>query len=401
MRLLALIGVAFAACASLAQTGYSRVRLYVPDADAVQRVCDSPLGLYSEDVIVGETDVVVAPDQWGVLFTLRIPYSFVAKLPDVSRWKGEGFEDSDFHTKYIRYNDIIAVYENWRSQRPGQITRTQVATTWEGRPVWVYKFVVSRRTVPGAPPRKKFLVTNGIHAREWISPAVGMYMFEKLIQLSETSASHARLFDKFEFHWVPSLNPDGYEHSWNVYRLWRKNRRVNGSSFGVDLNRNWAKGWGGPGSSGSPSSDTYRGPSAFSEPETNGVRNYANQIGAIVGYIDYHSYAQKILYAWSYTTNPPAEPWRTHMINIGSSYRQAILNAGGVTYQYGQGSVALYVASGTTKDWFHDTFQALSFTVEVRDTGNYGFELPPDQIVPTGAENWAGFNAFLNYLASI
>ena len=27
--------------------------------------------------------------------------------------------------------------------------------------------------------------------------------------------------------------------------------------------------------------------------------------------------------------------------------------------------------------------------MELRDTGNYGFILPPDQIIPTGEEVWA------------
>jgi murein tripeptide amidase MpaA len=39
---------------------------------------------------------------------------------------------------------------------------------------------------------------------------------------------------------VPVLNVDGYVYTWEIDRLWHKNRRQNGDgSFGVDLNRNW------------------------------------------------------------------------------------------------------------------------------------------------------------------
>ena len=31
-----------------------------------------------------------------------------------------------------------------------------------------------------------------------------------------------------------------------------------------------------------------------------------------------------------------------------------------------------------------------SYTIELRDTGNYGFELPPNQILPTATETWNG-----------
>jgi len=34
-------------------------------------------------------------------------------------------------------------------------------------------------------------------------------------------------------------------------------------------------------------------------------------------------------------------------------------------------------------------------TVELRDTGNNGFVLPPAQILPSGEEMWAGFKYLL------
>ena len=58
----------------------------------------------------------------------------------------------------------------------------------------------------------------------------------------------------------------------------RKNRRNtncgNGTTRGVDLNRNFGYEWGAnnTGSSPDPCSDVYRGESAFSEPETQAVR---------------------------------------------------------------------------------------------------------------------------------
>jgi hypothetical protein len=42
----------------------------------------------------------------------------------------------------------------------------------------------------------------------------------------------------------------------------------------------------------------------------------------------------------------------------------------------------------------------IRYTIELRDTGNYGFQLPPVQIIPTGEENWAGLKAFVNEILS-
>ena len=89
--------------------------------------------------------------------------------------------------------------------------------------------------------------------------------------------------------------------------MWRKNRRDNGGgSYGVDLNRNWGFNWGynNIGSSGSPSSETYRGTAPFSEPETEAVRQFCNaHIFSIV--LNFHSYSNLMLYSWSI----PYAPW--------------------------------------------------------------------------------------------
>ncbi len=45
----------------------------------------------------------------------------------------------------------------------------------------------------------------------------------------------------------------------------------------VDLNRNYDAGWGGSGSSGDPTDQTYRGRRPFSEPETQAMRDFAEQ----------------------------------------------------------------------------------------------------------------------------
>ena len=57
--------------------------------------------------------------------------------------------------------------------------------------------------------------------------------------------------------------------------MWRKNRRKNENSKcdGVDLNRNFDKGYGDH-SSDDPCQEDYRGPEAFSEPEARALRDY-------------------------------------------------------------------------------------------------------------------------------
>ena len=50
----------------------------------------------------------------------------------------------------------------------------------------------------------------------------------------------------------------------------------------------------------------------------------------------------------------------------------------------------LYVCSGTASDWAAGELGIpYSYTMELRDTGTYGFLLPPEQIIPTARETWA------------
>lgn len=395
-RFAVLAALAAFAAASIAQTGWSRYRVSVPNTRAAQRLTDSSLGLFSEQVTLGVTDVIVGPGEGYKLWQLGLPYRFVSSLPDADAWsKQAGADADDYRNEYFNLDEVLAFYENLRNTYPSIVERVQIGSSRNGEAIWAYRFFNQRdREVP-TPPRN-YVMVGGIHAREWISPAVCMHLAHKLVDTflqSETLFSEM-LTDKIGVWIIPSINPDGYRYSWTNDRYWRKNRRNNGGgSYGVDLNRNFAKAWGGAGSSGNPGSETYRGPSAFSEPETYGLRDFCQTLPNLKAMIDWHSYGQYILWPWSYTTTPaPDDAW---LRTIGNAMRDSMLAHGGATYEAGQGSVTLYIASGTSKDWFYDVFRAASYTIELRDTGQYGFVLPTNQITPTQDEAWWAFVAMV------
>ncbi len=195
---------------------------------------------------------------------------------------------------------------------------------------------------------------------------------------------------------IPALNPDGYEFTHTSNRLWRKNRRTfsGSSAIGVDLNRNFPTGWGGAGSSGTRSSDTYRGASAASEPETSSYISFMNSLN-LKAVIDYHSYSQLILYPWAYTTSPMNAADVARHDSAGQAMRSGILSAGLLPFTVGQTSTTLYLASGSTKDHWKATKDATSFTVELRDTGQTGFLLPEAQIPDGSREAWICFDQLM------
>ena len=78
---------------------------------------------------------------------------------------------------------------------------------------------------------------------------------------------------------------------------------------------------------------------------------------------------------------------------MGSYYFQAneaLFAVHGEDYTVGCWADILYTSSGTSIDWAHgEAGIKYTYTIELRDTGNYGFILPADQIIPTGEEIWA------------
>ena len=143
------------------------------------------------------------------------------------------------------------------------------------------------------------------------------------------------------------------------------------------MNRNFGYHWGGYGASDNACKETYRGPSAFSEPESRAMRDFllAGEQNFVL-YLTFHSYGQYILYPWGYD-KLDTKDWRDlqRVGDITNSALQRINN--GVTYQVGSAAKMLYPASGGSDDWAKGGAGIkFSYTVELPDTGKHGFILP-------------------------
>jgi len=295
-------------------------------------------------------------------------------------------------TQYHTYESIIYELNRLCASAPSLCIIYPIGSSIQGRTIYT---VHLSGELEGSP--YKVWLSGGQHAREWVSPATVMYLTYKLISSYGVDPTITSYLNTFEFIITVVINPDGYDFSWTNTRLWRKNRRNNGNNiYGVDLNRNWNNHWAESGSSNNPRDDTYHGTGPFSEPETKAVSQHFLLNKGFVLAIDYHAYSQLILrpYHWGKAT-PPTE---NDLNKFGKGLASAIKGTHGLVYDNIPGW-ELYVASGGADDWFYQQGNAkLAYTIELRDTGRYGFVLPASQIVPTGQENW---NALVWGLADI
>jgi len=389
-------------CAEESFEGYKVVRAEIATQEQLDVIASWELDVWSREstLAIGLNDIRVHEDH--ILQLVALGVDFEVLIDDVLAHLEEGQRDleqsrsseaalADFFIAYHTYDEIGAWLQNISSTY-STIAKfvPSIGTSVQGRSI--YGFTITG-TAGGT--KKKLFFSGGQHAREWVAPATVLYIINQLVTGYGTSTPVKTLLDGAIIYFVPLVNPDGYVYTWasSSQRLWRKNRRLNtGGTYGVDLNRNWNDHWGGQGSSHTPSSDTYCGTAPFSEPESTAVSNYVNANGPFRGAIDYHSYSQLILRPYGWTTALP--PNDALAKTVGDTIRARILAVNNVAYT-SEPSWQLYYTTGSAQDWYYGQAAVpLSYTIELRDTGKYGFQLPAAQIKPTGAENWAGFLYF-------
>ena len=244
------------------------------------------------------------------------------------------------------------------------------------------------------------LFTANQHAREHLTVEMALYI---LNQLTSGDPQFTNLVNNREIWIVPMVNPDGVEYdvATGAYRMWRKNRQPNAGStaVGTDLNRNWSFQWGCcGGSSGTPSSETYRGPSAFSAPETQVVRDFVNSrvvggVQQIKAHIDWHTYSELILWPYGYTTANTTSTLNADDRNAHATLGQQMAATNGYTPEQASD---LYIADGTINDWMWGTHKIFSYTFEMFPTGsNPGFYPADEQIGPQTSRNRQAVLMFL------
>lgn len=293
-------------------------------------------------------------------------------------------------TQYHSYDTITKFMSCLSSSYGRLVTMFTIGYSSEGRALKVLKV-----GIPGD-KKKAIWIDGGIHAREWISPASVTFILRELVERSESYSSILRNYD---IYIMPSMNPDGYEYSRNYDRMWRKTRSKNPGStcVGTDPNRNWGYKWGGKGASTNPCTETYRGPYAFSEPETRAVRDFIlTRRYDIDMYLTFHSYGQMFLHPWGYErVDFYGEAELERMGRVGASGARSM----GGGYRVGSAAKILYPASGGSDDWAKGGAGIkYSYTIELPDTGKYGFILPASQIIKVGPQALSATTAMIQDL---
>jgi len=218
-----------------------------------------------------------------------------------------------------------------------------------------------------------------------------MWIANELITKYNSDPIIKSLVDRIQWHIFPVLNVDGYVFTHTSNRMWRKTRSPNQGStcIGTDPNRNWDYQWNTGGSSSAPCSDTFHGPRPFSEIEAKQMADYGTRLMPnLRGYTDFHAYGQLYMRVWGYSTAAP--PDEARFASIGDASAARISAFRGRTYRSGRIAIIIYVASGSTADWFYGVHRVAAYALEL----GTNFVLPVSEIRPVGQENFEGVKVY-------
>jgi hypothetical protein len=306
--------------------------------------------------------------------------------------------DKQGHTASQRASlQAASGYNVWRSwDEPGgiqdemiqlardnpQILKLEViGRTLQGRDILALKMTQGARGIADG-KRPAVLYMSNIHAREWISVEVNRRLLHWFVdEWRSNNRTVRKWLQTRELWFVLSTNPDGYQYTFDVERLWRKNLRDNDgdgqitNADGVDLNRNYDSkwNWDDEGSTSVFASETYRGTAPASEPEVAASQKLIRRIG-FQFLVTYHSYGPLLLYSYGWQVQTPSADDPLFVAYTGTDANPAIPG-----FDPGVGA-DLYTTNGTTDDYAYSATGALSWTPELEEgCDGCGFVFPDDE----------------------
>ncbi len=340
-------------------------------------------------------------------------------VPSISKLLGEpvpsvwpmpnGATAGTLSLTYERYHtpqEGIEFYHALANAYPDIVRISSIGTSVEGRELWALKISDNPNDTEAGEAKAMYCGLH--HAREWVTHEMMLYLAQQLVTGYDTNPRIKHIVDNSEIWLVLAANPDGFMYTWTDERFWRKNRRYNGvvfgiQSYGVDINRNYDYNWG-PGfggSSGNFLSETYRGMSAASEPETQALQSFLTQLKPTLA-ISYHTYSQLVLYPWGYTGASVAQGYTSHRA-IADKYAALVEQTHGAEYLAGPVNYTLYTTNGDFTDYAYGVHGTIAFTPEMRPNTEEmgGFALPEDQIQKNCEENYAAALWMLDNVANV
>jgi len=284
-------------------------------------------------------------------------------------------------TGYHTYAEMVADVNAVVAAHPTIIQKLAIGHSYQGRTIWAVKISDNVAVDENEP---EVLFDGLTHSDEHMGLEMTLHIMHWLVDGYGTNTRITNIVNSREVWIILAVNPDGaeYDISGGHFHFWRKNRQPNSgtTAIGTDLNRNFGYRWGGGGrTSTNPFAITYRGPFAFSAPETRNVRDFlasrvVNGRQQIRTAITFHEAGRLVMWPYGYTyANVPADMTvQDHDALAIIGKHMAATNG----YRPEQAS-DLYITSGTTRDYEYGMYRIFAYTFEMSVV-----DYPDDSLIP-------------------
>lgn len=291
----------------------------------------------------------------------------------------ESYSWTNFHDLSTTYNWLHSLAKTF----PNKVTIFKAGETYENRKILGLKISDGKQ-------KKAIFIEGGSRPLEWISPATVTYITNQLLTSKDPEVRS--IVKNYDWYIVPITNPDGYEYTHTTDRFWRKTRSIHGNCIGVDLNSNWGFHWGEGAVSNNPCSNTYNGPSAFSEIEAKSLSKFLMTLkDRLFLHLSFNANNQWLFFPYGVAniSNPKYETLkRVCDAAIAGAARRF-----GTEYTGGSLAEVLYPMSGTSMDWAYGVLGAdyafnyqLPPPVKVLGPLKSNYDISPKKIIPIGEE---------------
>lgn len=246
----------------------------------------------------------------------------------------------EYMAGYHTFDDVQAIMEEIARTRPDIAQLETYGTSQNGRPLMALKLSDNVDLDEDEP---ELLLTSATHGDELITVEVLLSLLQELLNGYGSDARLTNMVDSAELYFILALNPDGYASRQRY-------------SNGVDPNRDYP--W---------PEQPNKSPNAC----VKGVIDFFHS-RQFSGSLDLHAYGKMIMYPWAWTSRSPDQADLQKFADLGRTMGQAN------RYEVGQISRIIYVAKGSSADYYYWKTGSLSYGIELSTS-----KVPPASSIPS------------------
>ncbi len=276
----------------------------------------------------GVFEVIVPKEQEGHFLSLEPKALLVTRDISAALKARLGMIREQTSSSSYRYHSLAEI-QNWMQRlsndKPELATYVRYGTSQDGRAL-----VALRLTHAPEIAKPELMLTAATHGDELITTEVLMHLVEKLVEGFGSDSRLTQILEKHDLYFVPVVNVDGFA---NVQRY----------DHSRDPNRSYPY-----------PNEPHRTPTA----SIAGIMDLFHA-HHFQGSIDFHAYGELIMYPWAYT-RALVEPVARERFD-----RLTSLMAEANRYTYGPISDVIYVAKGSSCDYYFWQTGATSVAIEI------------------------------------